>query len=331
MTGLIGFSKVNADALSESSSDTEQDDVLPGPPAAGATRSTPLMAKVPVPMKRGGTAGSRLPSLDSKPSDGTSILTQLMADLLDAMHRPAASTNGVHSFVNGQPDAKESSRALQFKQAEQLEQQALEAPGSKATVSGLQLFSGPCPGGTRNDFSGEVGIRFRARAALEVTALGRHASLGFLRSDAVVTLWAANSQQALVRIAIGPSTPLHGNYAMKKLAQVVELEAGREYRLTQRCSYGMPDPWFDGLVETQTTASSVIFLGGCYSGCHGYPSAEDGLRRRGGMLNLWFTQLSECEDLTTPASAKSPKTAASQAITKMPTPVSRRKRVMCCC
>mmetsp|Transcript_109700 Transcript_109700/g.354172 ORF Transcript_109700/g.354172 Transcript_109700/m.354172 type:complete len:669 (-) Transcript_109700:109-2115(-) len=152
-------------------------------------------------------------------------------------------------------------------------------------------------GAMRSDWTGDVGFRFMARSSLLVTALGRPAHTGSLRQAAGVTLWSAETQAPLASVSVGPNSTMEGGYAFGLLKQEVLLEAGKEYRLSQQCTDGMADAWFDGIVDPnqlqQWSASQHVEFGGSvYSAGLGYPDKLDSdLRfpqghRRAGMLNF---------------------------------------------
>lgn len=158
-----------------------------------------------------------------------------------------------------------------------------------------ELVSGE--GAMRNDWSGDVGFRFVPRTSLLITALGRQAVIGQLREAADVTLWSVENQAATATATVGPSSTVEGGYAFAPLRQEVLLQAGREYRLSQRCTAGMADPWFDGTVAHEqlaqwSAAACVDFLGAVFAEGYGYPSRIDfdtrfpTPSRRAGMLNF---------------------------------------------
>lgn len=152
-------------------------------------------------------------------------------------------------------------------------------------------------GAMRNDWGGDVGFRFVPRTSLLITALGRQAVFGQLREASIVTLWAVENQAATATATVGPSSTVEGGYAFAPLRQEVLLQAGREYRLSQQCTAGMADPWFDGTVAheqlAQWSASACVdFLGAVFAEGYGYPSRVDfdtrfpTPSRRAGMLNF---------------------------------------------
>mmetsp|Transcript_127684 Transcript_127684/g.408720 ORF Transcript_127684/g.408720 Transcript_127684/m.408720 type:complete len:589 (-) Transcript_127684:83-1849(-) len=187
-------------------------------------------------------------------------------------------------------------------------------PALRLTVAALgagadeaePFFEGPCLGELRNDWPGEVGVRFKVEQAFAVLSLGRFvagAAAGqTLRQAVSVTLWgpaghvaeakaAADAGAVLAAVDVGPASCLKDNYAFEMLGAQVVLEAGKEYRLTQKCSPGMTDPWLDGQATLeQATAKSntkfASFLGGAYNLFGGFPSFEDGDLCRFGMVNF---------------------------------------------
>lgn len=168
------------------------------------------------------------------------------------------------------------------------------------------FFTAPWPcdragiGGMRSDFPGEVGFAFAPRAAVAVTALGRQAGPGptALRGPARVTLWCAVSRAPLASESVGPGCAVEGGYAYAALRGApVRLEGGREYRLSQQCTDGMPDPWFDGAVTpTELDAGAATayaeFRGSVFCNGYGFPDNRDDDNRfptqyrRAGMLNF---------------------------------------------
>lgn len=155
--------------------------------------------------------------------------------------------------------------------------------------SSAPYFSGRWVGG-RNDWAGEVGVRFRVQLDCEVTALGRAAEKPLLETIPV-TLWSAETQAPLAMVDVGPASRVESAYAWEPLAAHVQLRAGEEYRLTQRCRPKMLDRWFDGKavqedLEKETWVSLAHFLGGVCRNDVGYPSREDGELRRAGMVNF---------------------------------------------
>lgn len=146
----------------------------------------------------------------------------------------------------------------------------------------------------RNEWDGEVGFRFRPRTKLVVTALGRQVPVGVLQHTVTVTLWSDETQAELAFVPVGPTSALEGGYAFAPLKQEVVLEAQKEYRISQKCTSGMLDPWFDGCVEPSqllfgSASQYVEFLGSVYQGGYAFPTLVDRERpqcRRAGMLNL---------------------------------------------
>lgn len=175
---------------------------------------------------------------------------------------------------------------------DEYEEEVWREPAVRAAVllDHVAFFSGHWPG-TRNDWTGEVGIRLLAQTPCVVTALGRHTTEGKLSEGAVVTLWSAESQQVIANVEVGPDSFVESNYAFTTLPQRVVLEVGKEYRVSQRCKSRMADWWFDGHAseeEVTALASSryARFLGGCCRNDGGYPNRNDGERRRAGMVNF---------------------------------------------
>merc|ERR1711920_381633 len=115
-----------------------------------------------------------------------------------------------------------------------------------------------------------------------------------LRGEALVTLW-YDDKSVLVSASVGPDSAVDGDYAYAKLKKPTTLKAGKEYRLSQQCSSGMPDYWFDGVVtpaELATGCSLADYRGSVYCDGVGYPDKSDNDSRypphcrRAGMLNM---------------------------------------------
>jgi len=147
------------------------------------------------------------------------------------------------------------------------------------------FFTGDWVGG-RNNYNGDVGLDFRANQHLTITHLGRGANNGHLSEAKLVTLWSTTTQQAIAQIAVGPTSDFEGNYAYSTLPAPVILEAGQEYRISQRCVSGMPDYWYDASDATENLDEYATFIGGVYRPGFSYPSRNDGAFRRSGMLNF---------------------------------------------
>merc|ERR1712060_662607 len=129
-----------------------------------------------------------------------------------------------------------------------------------------------------------------------VTSLGRQA-LTPLHGSAHVSLWAADTGQRLAFAVVGPTSAVEGGYAFGLLKNEVALTAGKEYRISQACSAGMADQWFDGSIPpeelfTWSASLYVEFLGGVFREGPGFPNQyDDDARvptrcRRAGMLNF---------------------------------------------
>lgn len=177
-----------------------------------------------------------------------------------------------------------------LRQAQQPQQPVKKPRGPAPRWDSTPFFAGHWVG-TRNDWAGDVGCRFSIEADCKITALGRHADTPLAESS-VVTLWDADSQEAIASVEVGGSSPIEGNYAFELLSGGgVEVRAGEEYRVTQRCRSGMTDKWFDGSgtadeIDMQPGCRYARFLGGCCRNSYGWPSREDGELRRMGMVNF---------------------------------------------
>eukprot|EP00929_Paragymnodinium_shiwhaense_P009919 TRINITY_DN114338_c0_g1_i1.p1 TRINITY_DN114338_c0_g1~~TRINITY_DN114338_c0_g1_i1.p1 ORF type:complete len:532 (+),score=137.03 TRINITY_DN114338_c0_g1_i1:155-1750(+) len=160
----------------------------------------------------------------------------------------------------------------------------------------LPFFTG-CWAGTRNNFTGEVGLSFMPTTHLVLTALGRHCSGTALREAARVTLWATDSEEEVAHVEVGPTSEVRGGYAFEPLEEAILLRVGVEYRLTLRCKEDMLDPWFDGTLSQEEAAAGTEnrygdFKGGVMHNAKGYPRRFDGDNRRAGIVNFKFRRQS---------------------------------------
>jgi hypothetical protein len=174
------------------------------------------------------------------------------------------------------------------------------AYGDKAFFSAHWRTGAMGIGGMRNDFAGEVGYRFVPRTPLVVNAVGRQINAGLAeqRPPVMVTLWSAETQEALAQVEVGPnSSAAEPGFAFGLLAREVLLEAGKEYRLTQRCFANMPDYWFDGAITPAelsmwSATHCAEYMGSVFGIGDGYPNQVDTdgriptMYRRAGMLNF---------------------------------------------
>jgi len=154
----------------------------------------------------------------------------------------------------------------------------------------IAFFSGSWSG-SRNDWTGDVGINFVIENACTITALGRHVQGTILREIATVTLWHAGTQEVSAVAHVGPCSVVEGHYAFETLDTPIHAKAGEEYRLTTRCRGGMPDKWNDDRATAAEVAARcapglVRFIGGVCRNNYGYPSREDGEFRRAGIVNF---------------------------------------------
>lgn len=169
------------------------------------------------------------------------------------------------------------------------------AASTAASMHGREtqyLFSGHWLG-TRNDLDGHVGISFVATVDLFVLALGRHVNDDALHSTSEVVLWSTENMARLASVDVGPQSSRQGNYAYTPVRTAIAIEADKEYRLTQACTHGMDDFWFDGVITEEeaashSAASFVKFLGAVHSEGNVYPSIFDGPRQRAGAVNIKF-------------------------------------------
>merc|ERR1712190_81747 len=91
----------------------------------------------------------------------------------------------------------------------------------------------------------------------------------------------------------------------------IVLEAGKEYRLSQVCTSGMADLWFDGSVPADellgcSASLYVKFIGSVFRNGQGYPDRCDDdasiptNSRRAGMLNFKMVNFNSGEDQQSP-------------------------------
>lgn len=167
--------------------------------------------------------------------------------------------------------------------------------------------------GDRNDWDGDVGMRFSAKKTFFINALGR-SCVRSLKETVTVTLWSSATRGALASVNVGPGSPRKGSYAYTKLKKPIRLEVGSEYRISAQCHKGMT-MWPDHDISSSEIAKGsesdyATFYGSCYRSGFGYPHANDGHGRRPGMLNFLFVEAKMC---TVPASIGCSTTAAIQA------------------
>jgi len=160
-------------------------------------------------------------------------------------------------------------------------------PAPAPTQQELTFFTGSW-NGNRNNWNGEVGVDFLANQAFTITHLGRHADGGSLSASVLVTLWSTATQSALAEVQVGPESVFEGDYAFTELASPITIEAGQEYRMSQQCTSGMADSWYDAssFAATQAQTAAATFIGGVYRRGNGYPLNNDGANRRPGMINF---------------------------------------------
>mmetsp|Transcript_130491 Transcript_130491/g.278818 ORF Transcript_130491/g.278818 Transcript_130491/m.278818 type:complete len:1072 (+) Transcript_130491:111-3326(+) len=122
------------------------------------------------------------------------------------------------------------------------------------------FFESPWPG-NRNNATGEFGIMFTAKKDFVISALARAIPGLRLECECEVTLWELTpipgerptfTANALAKVRIGPKSIVEGdNYAYGKLDRLVNIVRGTSYRLTQLCTEGMADKWFDGFATSE--------------------------------------------------------------------------------
>merc|ERR1719277_1496547 len=106
--------------------------------------------------------------------------------------------------------------------------------------------------GQRNNWFGDVGISFIAERDFKIVSLGRHwHNQTGLHDTVKVSLWSVEAQsetpdQALAEVMVGPNSFREGHYAWEPVsAPGVVISQGREYRISQACTPGMHDKWYD--------------------------------------------------------------------------------------
>lgn len=149
--------------------------------------------------------------------------------------------------------------------------------------------------GTRNNWYGDVGISFVAQKTFKIVSLGRHHhDKTGLKHTAPVTLWSVETQRKLAVLDIGPHSVKEGHYHWEPIdSPGVTVTQGREYRLTQACTPGMEDKWYDEAitfeeVEAMAATGYARFVGGVNESGFGYPESENGQFRRPGIVNFKF-------------------------------------------
>ena len=78
-----------------------------------------------------------------------------------------------------------------------------------------------------------------------------------LRTTATVTLWNTMTEKPIAVLEVGPSSAglkYSKGYVSAPLPEALLVEEGGTYRLTQTCTAGMQDKWFDG-----KSRSSLVF------------------------------------------------------------------------
>jgi len=162
----------------------------------------------------------------------------------------------------------------------------------------MNFFQGKWPIGTRKDISAQIGFSFIAHANFKITALGRKLNQhGKVLAGTTVTLWGPH-KDILAQVIVEPTDLKEDGYVWKELEDAILLQETREYRITQACAKDMADPWWDGFIHDtkihihdQTAGSYAEIRHGVSSNnasidASGYPENDDGLGRRGGMLNF---------------------------------------------
>lgn len=209
--------------------------------------------------------------------------------------RPAGSADA-HAVVRRESDIAEAAG-----KPEDLRVQAVTKPSSLASSRKHKAASqdGAMPyfvgswDGQRNNWFGDVGIAIVPQKDFRLVSLGRHHhGVTGLMATVPVTLWSVETQEPLAIANIGPNSVKEGYYHWEPCDDPgVLLMQGREYRITQACTPGMHDMWFDGDIpfeEIQANAATGMarFVGGVNESGYGYPEFSNGQFRRAGMVNF---------------------------------------------
>jgi|Transcript_6948 hypothetical protein len=162
-----------------------------------------------------------------------------------------------------------------------------------ASQDGAQPFFVGSWNGHRNNWYGDVGISFVPQVDFTIVSLGRHYHNETHITETVpVTLWSVETKTALAIVNVGPQSFKEGHYVWEPVeAPGVPVSQGREYRLTQACTPGMRDKWFDETLPYDDIVSNAAtgfarFKGGVNFSGFGYPVSENGQFRRAGMVNF---------------------------------------------
>lgn len=162
-----------------------------------------------------------------------------------------------------------------------------------ASQDGAQPFFVGSWNGHRNNWYGDVGISFIPQVDFTIVSLGRHYHNETHITETVpVTLWSVETKTSLAIVNVGPDSFKEGHYVWEPVeAPGVALSQGREYRLTQACTPGMRDKWFDATLNFDEIVSNAAtgfarFKGGVNQSGYGYPVNENGQFRRAGMVNF---------------------------------------------
>lgn len=162
-----------------------------------------------------------------------------------------------------------------------------------ASQDGAQPFFVGNWNGRRNNWYGDVGISFVPQQDFTIVSLGRHYhNESGITETVPVTLWSVETKTPLAVVNVGPKSFHEGHYMWEPVAAPgVPVSQGREYRLTQACTPGMTDKWFDGSVSYDEVFSNAAtgfarFKGGVNESGYDYPENENGQFRRPGMVNF---------------------------------------------
>lgn len=160
---------------------------------------------------------------------------------------------------------------------------------------GAQPFFSGSWNGNRNNWYGDVGVAFVPHTDFKIVALGRHRhNETGIQEEVPVTLWSTATEAPLAILIVGAGSYQEGHYHWEPIdAPGVHVHAGREYRLTQGCTPGMRDTWFDNAIPYEEVMAKVAtgvatFVGGVNQSGFGYPVHKNGQFRRPGMVNFKY-------------------------------------------
>ncbi len=156
-------------------------------------------------------------------------------------------------------------------------------PGGTVVGTGTSSINGFPGFGTRNDYDGNVGHSFTMNKTVTVTKLGRMPTdegVG-LRQNKSVKVWDNNSQTLIAQVDVGPSSNYDPTISALYYEEVspFQLEVGRSYSITQRCTISMSDRWYNAGDQSNFNAELVYNVQGTFSlafSPDGFPTNIDG-------------------------------------------------------